>query len=79
MKLANGNMGHDQVIGIILFRFPNFPIIYPVGIVYYFPGQPFNSISLVALKLYFGFQKVTSEPLEHCYFFYPKGCSWRSY
>ena len=33
LKLANGNTGHAQVIGIILCPFPNFPIIYPVGLV----------------------------------------------
>ena len=37
-KLANGNTGHAQVIGIILCHFPNCLIIYPVGPVYYCPG-----------------------------------------
>ena len=36
VKLANGNTGHAQVIGIILCYFPNCLIIYPVGPVYYF-------------------------------------------
>ena len=51
-KLANGNMGHAQGIGIILCRFPNYLIIYPVGPVYYCPGHPSNTISSGALKFY---------------------------
>ena len=31
VKLANGNTGHAQGIGIILCRFPNCSITYPVG------------------------------------------------
>ena len=27
LKMANGNMGHDQVIGIVLYLFPNLSII----------------------------------------------------
>ena len=73
MKLANGNTGHSQGIGIILCRFPNCSIICTVGPVYYFPGQPSNTISSGALKFYVGFQKVTSEPLENCDFFDPQG------
>ena len=38
MKLDNGNIGHSQGIGIILCRFYNYYIIYPVGSVYYYPG-----------------------------------------
>ena len=30
------------------------------------------------LKFYIGFKKVTSEPLEHCDFVDPQGCSWIS-
>ena len=78
VKLANGNTGHAQGIGIILCRFPNCSIIYPVGPVYYFPGHPSNTISSGVLKFYIGFKKVTSEPLEHCDFVDPQGCSWRS-
>ena len=63
VKLANGNTGHVQIIGIILCPFPNCSIIYPVGPVYYCPGHPSNTISSCALKLYIGFKKVTSEPL----------------
>ena len=63
VKLANGNMGHAQVIGIILCCFPNCLIIYPVGPVYYCPGQPSNTISSGVLKFYIGFKKVTYEPL----------------
>ena len=55
VKLANWNTRHAQVIGIILFIFPNFPIIYPPGSVYYFPGHPSNIISSGALKFYVGF------------------------
>ena len=40
VKLANGNKVHAQVIGILLFIFPNCSIIYPVGPVYYFPCHP---------------------------------------
>ena len=40
LKLANGNTGHAQEFGIILCRFTNCPIIYPVEPVYYFLGHP---------------------------------------
>ena len=43
-KLANGNTGHAQEIGIILCHFPKCPIIYPVVQIYYFPGHPSNTI-----------------------------------
>ena len=49
-----------------------------MGIVYYFPGRPLNTISSGALKCCVGFQKVTSEPPEHCDFVDPQGCSWIS-
>ena len=78
VKLANGNMVHSQLIDIILCRFPNCYIIYRVGLVYYFPGHPSNTISSGALKFYAGFQKVVSEPFEHFGFFDPQGVSWRS-
>ena len=78
VKLANGNTGHAQGIGIILCCFPNCSIIYPVGTVYYCPGHPSNTISSGSLKFYIVFLKVKSEPLEHCDFFYPQGRSWRS-
>ena len=78
VKLANGNTGHAQGIGIILCRFPKCSIIYPVGTVYYFPGHPYNTISSGALKFYISFKNVTSEPLEHCDFVDPQYCSWRS-
>ena len=78
VKLANGNTGHAQGIGIILFRFPNCSIIYPVGLVYYCPVHPSNTISSGALKFYIGFKKVISEPLEHCDFVDPQGRSWIS-
>ena len=78
VKLANGNTGHAQGIGIILCPFTKCPVIYPVGPVYYCPGHPFNTISLVALKFYVGFQTVTSELLEHCDFYDSQGCYRRS-
>ena len=78
VKLANGKTGHAQVIGIILCRFSNCSIIYPVGTVYYFTGHPSNIISSGDLKFNIGFKKVTSEPLEHCDFVDPQGRSWRS-
>ena len=49
-----------------------------MGPVYSFPGHPPNTISSGALKLYVGFQKVMSEPLQHCDFVDPQGRSWRS-
>ena len=54
VKLANENMGHAQVIGIILCHFTNFPIIYPVAPVYYCPGHPSNTILPGELKFYPG-------------------------
>ena len=78
VKLANGNTGNAQVIGIILCQFTNCFIIYPLGKFYYCPSHPSNTISSGALKIYVGFQKVTSEPLEHCDFVEPQGQSWRS-
>ena len=75
LKLANGNTGHAQGIGIILCRFPKCSSIYPVGPVYYFPGHPLNTISSGALKFYVGFQKVNSEPLEYFDFVDPQSCS----
>ena len=62
VKLANIKMVYAQGIGIILCYFYNYPIIYPVGTVYYCPGQPYNTVSLFALKFYVGFQKVKYEP-----------------
>ena len=55
VKLANDSMGHAQGIWIILCYFPNFPIVYHVGLVYYFPGHPYNNTSLGTLKYYVGF------------------------
>ena len=78
VKLANGNTVQAKGIGIISCRFPNWPILYPVGPVYYYQGYPSNTITLDELKCCVGFQKVTSEPLEHCYFAYPWGRYWRS-
>ena len=60
MKLANGNTGHEQEIGIILYNFLNCPIIYLLGPVYYCSSQPYITISFGYLKCYVGFQKVTS-------------------
>ena len=55
VKLDNGNTGHAQGIGIILCRFPNCSVIYPVGPVYYFTDHPSNTISSGALKFYIVF------------------------
>ena len=77
VKLANGNIGHAQGIGIIICCFLNCSIICPVGPVYYCPGHPSNTISSGALKYYVGFLKVRSEPLENCGFVDPQGHSWR--
>ena len=77
-KFSNGIMGHTQGIGVILCPFLNCSIIYPVEPVYYCSGHPSNPISLGSLKFYAGFQKVTSETLEHCDFVDPQDCSWRS-
>ena len=71
VKLANGNTGHDKVIGAILCHFPNWSIIYPLEPVYYFPCDPSNTISSCALKFYVGFQRITSEPLEHFLIIWP--------
>ena len=46
--------------------------------VYYCTVHSSNKISSGSLKLYVGFQKVTSEPIEHCYFVEPQGHSLRS-
>ena len=62
MKLANGNTGHTQGIGIILYCFPNWYIIYLVGPVFNCLGHPSNPISSGDLKFYVGLQKVTSYP-----------------
>ena len=78
VKLDNVNTRHNQGIGIILCRFINCSIIYPVEPVYYFPGHPSNTISSGALKFYVGIQKVESEPLKHCDFFDPQTSSWVS-
>ena len=77
VKMDNGNTGHAQGIGIILCRFNNCTIIYPVVPVYYCPGHHSNTISLGSLKFYVGFQEVTSEPIEHCDFIEPQGRYWR--
>ena len=74
-KLADGNMGNSQVIEIILCHFTTFPIIYPVVPVYYYPGNPYNTISSGDLKCYPGFQNITYEHLEHCDLVCPQGSS----
>ena len=77
VKLANVNTVHAQVIGVILCHFPNCPIIYSIGPVYYCLDHPYNTISSGALKFYVVFQKVVSESLEHSYFFDPQYYYWR--
>ena len=54
VKLANGNTGHAQGIGIILCLFLKNLIIYTVRPVYYCPGNPSNTISSGALKFDIG-------------------------
>ena len=44
VKFDDENMGHAQVIGIILCRITYRPIINTVGPVYYCPGNPSNTI-----------------------------------
>ena len=78
VKLASGNMGHAPGIGIILCHFTNCPIIYQTEPVYYCPDNPYNTISFGDLKCCVGFQKVTSEPIEHFYFVDPQGLYWKS-
>ena len=75
MKLANGNTVNAQVIGIILCRLTNCPIIYDLGSVYYCPFHPSNTLSLGSLKCYVGFKNDMTEPLEHYDFLEPQGCS----
>ena len=58
--------------------FSNYSVIYPVGPVYYFLGHPSKTILPGALTFYIGFQKVISEPIEHCDFLDPQGSYWRS-
>ena len=68
---------NPKELGLFYVIFQNFPIIYPVVPVYYLPGHPSNTISQGDLKMFIGFQKVTSEPLEHCNFMHLQSCSWR--
>ena len=72
VKLANENTGWAQVIGIVLFCFPNYSIINPLGPVYYCPGHPSNTMPSYAVKCYVGFQKVKYDPIEHCDFVNPQ-------
>ena len=78
VELANENMGHAQIISIIIWHFTNCIIIYLVVPVYYFPGHRYNTISSVVLNFYVGFQNAASKPLEHCDFIGPQGHSWIS-
>ena len=52
VKLANGDTGHVQLIGVILCHFPDYSIIYPLVPVYYCPSHLSNTISSGALKFY---------------------------
>ena len=59
VKLANIKTGHDQGIGIILCRYSECPIIYPVGPVFNYTFQPSNffhwvpsNVVLVSKRLY---------------------------
>ena len=50
LKLNNGNTRHSQGNGIILCIYQNCPIIYPVGLVYYFPVHTPNTRSLGSIN-----------------------------
>ena len=78
VKLANENTGHAQGIGIILYHFPNWPIIYPVVPVNYCTVHRYNTISLVPLKCYVSFHKFASEPLGNCDYVDSQARSWIS-
>ena len=78
VKSSNGKTGYAQGIGMILFSFTNYVTIYPLGPFYYFPGHPYITIYWVYLKFYVGFQKGTTEPLQHCDFVDPQGSFKRS-
>ena len=78
VKLDNGNMVHSQGIGIILYSFPNHLIIYPAGPVYYYPGNPPNTISLGALRLDVDYNFFTYESIEHYDFVDPQCSCWRT-
>ena len=69
VKLVNGNTVHAQGIGVILCRFPNCSIIYPVGPVYYCLGHPSKTLSAGALKFYFGFKRLHLNLLNVVNFF----------
>ena len=75
VKVANGNMGHAQGAGIILCCFSDCSVIFPLVKVYCCPGHSSKNILSGVLKFYVGFQNVASEPLEHCDFVDPQGCS----
>ena len=64
LKLYDGNMGHDLVIGIVLCYLTNRPIIYTSGQFYLCLDHPSNKISLGALKCYVGFKKYNYEPFN---------------
>ena len=53
LKLYDGNMGHDQVIGIVLCYLTKCPSIYTSGPVYLCLDHPSNTISLGDLKFMF--------------------------
>ena len=78
VKLANGNRGHAQIIGIILCRLTNCSNIYPVVPVYSCPCHPSSTISSGTLKFYVGFQHFKSKTNEHCDFIDPQSYSWVS-
>ena len=64
VKLANGNTGHEQVIGIISCCFTNCYVIYPVVPVYYFSFHPSKTISLGALKFMLVLKRVHTNLLN---------------
>ena len=68
MKLANGNMVHAQVIGIILCHFSNYDIIYLAVPVYWCSYHPYNNIKLCALHIMLVFQRLRLNLLNIVFF-----------
>ena len=69
MKLSGGNKSQSYGIVFIIFQFIIFPHVYPIGPVYYCPRHSTKTISPGQID-FFGLNKLTYEPLEHCNFIY---------
>ena len=75
MKLSNGNTGHAHVIGVILCNFITFQLYIRCDqfiIVQATLPTPYHQFPLNFILV---FKKVASEPLDHCGFVDPQGCS----